>query len=85
MEADRARERERERSHPQETITEGEWMSEEQLADAFKSEAHAQNYIRSATQQGLSKKDKMRNCQVFFYMKKLERLGKRKEVGLTEA
>eukprot|EP00969_Alexandrium_andersonii_P337404 14912819-Alexandrium_andersonii.AAC.1 len=60
-------------------------MSEEQLSDAFKSEAHAQNYIKSAKQQGLAKKDNMRDCYVYFYMKKLERLGKRKEVGLTEA
>ena len=38
----------------------------------------------AVVQQGLAKKDKMRDTTVYFYMKKLERLGRRREATLQE-
>ena len=67
-----------------ETITEGEWLSKEQLIDVFKSPEHAENYIKAAKEQGLAKPDKMRKTTIYFYMKKLERLGRRREATLQE-
>ena len=67
-----------------EKVTEGEWMSEEQLLDVLKSEANTKNYIKSCKAQGLMKHDRMQDCKVYFFMKKLERMGKREEAGRAE-
>ena len=50
----------------------------------FKSPEHAENYIKAAKEQGLAKPDKMRKTTIYFYMKKLERLGRRREATLQE-
>ena len=67
-----------------EKVTEGEWMSEEMLHDHLKSKTNTANYMKSCKAQGLVKQDTMQKCKVYFFMKKLERMGKREEAGRAE-
>eukprot|EP00929_Paragymnodinium_shiwhaense_P113063 TRINITY_DN81329_c0_g1_i1.p1 TRINITY_DN81329_c0_g1~~TRINITY_DN81329_c0_g1_i1.p1 ORF type:complete len:385 (-),score=155.52 TRINITY_DN81329_c0_g1_i1:218-1372(-) len=62
-----------------ESITEGEWLSMEQLTDTLKSAEHAENYAKAAVTLKLTQFDNMRKCKTYFYMKRLERMGSRKE------
>eukprot|EP00929_Paragymnodinium_shiwhaense_P083543 TRINITY_DN44575_c0_g1_i1.p1 TRINITY_DN44575_c0_g1~~TRINITY_DN44575_c0_g1_i1.p1 ORF type:complete len:388 (+),score=135.54 TRINITY_DN44575_c0_g1_i1:56-1165(+) len=64
-----------------ESVTEGEWLSMEQLVDTLKNPEHAANYAKAAIGQKLVQYDNMRKCKIYFYMKKLERLGSRKETS----
>ena len=67
----------------QESTTEGSWFSHEQLVDAFKSEPHAEKYETWCGKNSLVKRDTKRDCRVYYYTKKLEKFGTRKE-GVSE-
>ena len=60
-----------------ETITEGSWKSEEQLVDELKSAEHAKNFIEFCSKNNMAKFDPKLKCKVYYYTKKLERLGNR--------
>ena len=60
-----------------ETITEGSWKSEEQLVDELKSQEHAKNFIEFCSNTNMEKFDPKLKCKVYYYTKKLERLGNR--------
>ena len=62
-----------------EDLSEGMWLSAEQLEDEFKCKEHAINYQKFAKDNGLAKKDPKRICNVYYYEKKLSRWGRRDE------
>ena len=62
-----------------EDLSEGMWLSVEQLEDEFKSKEHAMNYKKFAMDNGLEKKDPKRLCNVYYYEKKLSRWCRREE------
>ena len=66
----------------QETVTEGIWMSHEQLADDMKNEEHALNFESFASRHGLKKFDPKRKCPVFYCTKQLQRFGSKTEAGI---
>ena len=61
-----------------------EWMSLEQLIDAFKSGEHAESYAKFCTEAGLVGKDPKRGCPVFLYEKKIVHTGTRREGSLEK-
>ena len=62
-----------------ETLTEGAWLSLEQLEDEMKSPTHAMNYSKFAKSHGLEKFDPKRQCKVFYHTKKMDKFGSRNE------
>ena len=62
-----------------EDLSEGMWLSVEQLEDEFKSKEHAMNDTKFAMDNGLEKKDPKRLCNVYYYEKKLSRWCRREE------
>ena len=46
-----------------ETVTEGSWLSKEQLEDVMKSETHAENFTGFCRKHGLVKVDHKRQCK----------------------
>ena len=59
----------------QETVTEGVWMSHEQLTDEMKNEEPALNFESFASRHCLKTFDAKRKCPVYYLTKQLQRCG----------
>lgn len=60
-----------------EHVTEGSWLSLDQLEHAFKNKSHAQHFAKFAQESGLVKRDAKHKCKVYYYTKPRHKLGNR--------
>ena len=66
----------------QETVTEGVWMSHEQLTDEMKNEEHARNFESFARKHRLEKFDPKKKCPVYYFTRQLQRCGSKTEASI---